>query len=332
MTIENIPWAVSGGKHSASVARMVAYAATGGAEGISGLGDLLVRQTTVASGNVRIGSGGAVLINRYPGVKNESYILRAGDETQVAVPANASGTTRYDLVVARVDDWNFPGAQAAPSSLPTDTVPVSKFQVITGVASSTTKATDLGLNYPAVALARIAIPGGTSSVTQAMITDLREMAQPRRKRDLRAKGIVAGRDDTLDATAGTGELWPNDGAWTVEVPEWATKVVILGTWGSILAPGGQAFAKNWLSFGYGRADVQNTQASNIDFTSFSTADPSRITATVADTLTIPKSMRGQSVSVYMMGQKINGPALFKADASTSVSVDMEFLEAPTEDI
>src|SRR4051794_20120017 len=136
MPLENIPWAVLDGITSASTGRMLAYTASGGEEGVAGIGDLLVRQTAVASGSVRVSSGGAILVNRYPGVKNESYFARAGDETLVAVPQNAGGSTRYDMLVVRIDDWNFAGAQAKPQTLPTNAVPVSKFQLITGVSSS----------------------------------------------------------------------------------------------------------------------------------------------------------------------------------------------------
>src|SRR5690242_5446929 len=155
MAFDPMPLAVKGGIHSEALLRMVAFRAAEGGEGVSGIGDLMVRQQSVASGNVDIAVGGATLVNRYPGVVNESYVGRASSLTSVAIAPNAGGATRYDLVIARIDDWNFPGSQAVPGALPTATVPVFKPVVLSGVAATAT-ARSLGLAYPAISLARIA--------------------------------------------------------------------------------------------------------------------------------------------------------------------------------
>lgn len=331
MTMENIPWALLGGITSASLARMVAYQATGGEEGVAGIGDFVVTQTTVASGNVVVGSGGAVMVNRYPGVKNESYMCRAGDPTNVAVPPNATGSSRTDMLICRIDDWNAPGGQAVPGSLPTDTVPAAKFQVITGVSSSAKKAKDLGLNYPAIALARITVPAGTSAITQAMITDLREKAVPRRKRDLRATAQLAGRDNSLVTTTAVGEQFPNDGLWTVEVPEWATRVRFVANWGSLQLAPGTNYSLLYVVFGWGTAFQFSSEASAVD-NAISGTSYSRVEGLVVGDLAVPAAARGASISVMMRGRKMDGTVALKADWATMISVDMEFLEAPTEDL
>ena len=331
MPLENIPWAVLGGKVSASVGRMLAYHATSKAEGIGDVGDMLVRQTSTASSSIRISAGGAVLKNRYPGVTNESYIVRAGDETVVAVPANNTGVTRYDMVIVRIDDWNFPGAQAVPASLPTDTVPVAKYQIVTNVSASVTKASQLGLNYPAIALALLTIPANTSTITTSMITSLREVAVPRRERRLLALGQSVGRDNSLIVGNASGERFPDDALWTIEVPDWATQVRVRGDWGGILAPAGASYGKIWLRLWDQTANVDNTQASLIDFTS-GKADPSRVQGMTADTRPVPAAVRGTSQKVAMVGQRLGGTTNLKADAATALVVDMEFLEAPTEDV
>lgn len=333
MAVELIPWMVKGGKHSANVGRMLAYAATQGAEGVSGVGDLVVKQAAVAAGKVTVGAGGAVILNRYPGARNETYIGRVTSTTDVTVPANASGATRYDLVIARIDDWNYAGAQPEPAagSLPTDTVPVFKLAVISGVAAATKTAAELNLNYPAIALARIAIPAGTSAITQAMITPLREVANPRRKRDLRAVGQLPGRNNTLASTAAEGEQFPNDGVFTMEVPAWASQAKIVATLSGIVVLAGTAYGITWVRFGHGRADVINTQPTAADFTS-PRNDPSRVTTMSADTINIPASMRGQSITVLLMGRKMSGSTNLGADANTAFALDVEFVEAPAEDL
>lgn len=331
MTMENIPWAIGGGIHSPAVARMLAYQATSGAEGIAGIGDFRVRQLTVAGGSVRIDAGGAIMVSRYAGAKNESYMCRAGDETTLAVPQNAGGSTRYDLVIARVDDWNMPGGQATPSTLPTNSVAAAKFQLITNVAATTTTAKQLNLGYPAIALARIAMPAATSAVTQAFITDLREVARPRRQRDVRSINLVAG--DALNFTGTSGEVWPDAASWTIEVPEWASACNVIARWDSISKAGSATAtqARIWVRFGHGRADVFNTSQGRLQG---SNTAAERVSVGTAERRTIPSTMRGQSINVLLQAYKEATPAgpAFTADAFSSITLDLEWLEAPSEDI
>ena len=95
MAVENIPWTIQGGKHSAGAARRVLFHATGGAEGVSSIGDMRVLQQTVAAGSVRVTPGSCVMVNRYPGALNESYDGRNASDTTVTIAANGSGSTRY---------------------------------------------------------------------------------------------------------------------------------------------------------------------------------------------------------------------------------------------
>jgi len=332
MPLENIPWAVLGGITSPSIGRMLAFHATAGEEGVGGVGDFLVRQTAVASGDVRIAPGGATIVSRYPGVQNESYMTRAGDETLVAIPQNAGGSTRYDLIVARIDDWNFAGAQATPDVLPTDEVPVGKFQVITGVPSNIKRAKELNLNYPAVALARVAIPAATAAVTQAMITDLREKVQPRRLRQLLTRAIVSGGEDSLTATSAAGESFP-DNLWTIEVPDWATRARIVATWNGVTIKTGSANGLLWVQLGYGRADLVKTQTTGWDTTAIT--NQQRQTWGAADDVAIPSTMRGQSINVGLWANIPTGTGSNRnpiLDAGSSVVLDIEFLEAPSEDV
>lgn len=327
MALENIPWAVLGGRHSASVARMLAFNATAGAEGVSGISDLRVTQQTVATGTVKVAAGGATIINRYPGVMNESYVARAGSSTTVAVAANSSGATRYDLLVLRIDDWNFPGAQATPGTLPTDTVPVAKFQVISNVAASVVSAAQLGLNYPALALARIAIPNGVSAITDAMITDLRKKTVPQADRLLLAKGTAASRSWFLDVTTDAGKVFPDDALWTnILVPTWATKANIVGTWGSLVFAEGGSNGYLWVVVGEGRGDAVPTQRTGFD--SAAGANKYRATFTTSDQIVIPPAMRGQNVTIALRGRSVTGLTSnwAEADAFSSISVDIQWLE------
>jgi hypothetical protein len=329
MAVENIPWMIQGGKHSAASGRRVLFHATGGAEGISSIGDLRVQQQAVATGSVKVGVGSCVMVNRYPGAVNESYDGKNASETTVTIAANGSGSTRYDLVIARIDDWNVAGQQATPGTLPTDTVAAFKLTVISGVSASVKTAKQLNLNYPAIALARIALPAATSAVTQAMITDLREKAVPRRQRHLQTFSVTAGTTDSLDVN---GEYFPNT-QFTVEVPEWATHARVTATWYGVRFPSGTTrYGTVHLRIGAGRADVINTQSTGFD-PAVTTANTSRNTLGLADVRSIPATMRGQSITVAPIGTMSGGAGGFIAmDGLSSIVVDIEWLEAPTEDV
>lgn len=330
MALENIPWAVLGGRHSASVARMLAFNATGGAEGVAGIGDLQVKQQASAAASVQVAPGGATIINRYPGVINEAYVARAGSSTTVAVAGNSSGSTRYDLLVLRVDDWNFPGAQATPATLPTDSVPAVKFQVISNVPSGTVSAAELNLNYPALALARIAVPNGATTITDAMITDLRKKTVPQSARRLLSKGTADTRSWFLDVTTDAGKVFPDDALWTsIRVPDWATRANIVGTWGSLKFASGGSWGYLWVVLGEGRGDAVASQRTGFD--SAAGADPYRASFTTADQVTIPPAMRGQLITIALRGRSVTGLTgnWAEADEFSSISVDIEWLEEPS---
>lgn len=330
MAFDPIALAVKGGIHSEALLRMVAY--RDGGEGVTAAGALSVKQQSVASGNVDIATGGAILVNRYPGVVAESYVGRASSLTSVAIAPNAGGATRYDLLIARIDDWNFPGSQAVPGALPTSTVPVFKPVVLSGVAATAT-ARSLGLAYPAIDLARIAIPAGTSAITQAMITDLRQLANPRRLRSLLTKAIVTGQESNLDTTAGAGKKWPATTAFTTDIPEWATRArIIWGVKGARIASG-QAYGPTWTKVGVGDASMVATQT--VYWDTGNANNVVRLDIGGSDDIYIPVGLRGKkSAVIEIWGSVAAGSASTaypRADASSSVAIDIEFLEAPAQD-
>ena len=131
---------------------------------------------------------------------------------------------RSDLVVARITDPQYEGQPPADP----DDFDYAYVDIIQGVSSSTRSARDLNLSYPAIALARIDLPASTGTVQASHITDLRELAQPRSVRFLRAYALVSGDGSfELTSTGENGAAWPEPqdlpsmGAWRVDVPEWA---------------------------------------------------------------------------------------------------------------
>lgn len=219
MVWDPTPWFVGGGaEHSAEVARLLAHAATGGADGIITPGDLKVVPLAVPGTSIRVAPGGALIPNRYAGGGQQTYIGRLPSQDVVPVVATGSAGGRSDLVVARVLDPQYEGQP------PADPVAFQyvRTEIIQGVPAGTTSAAALGLTYPAIELARIDLPASTATVTSAMITDLRSVAVPR----ILTGQIMAfpTKDDNMPT--GGFSWWP-ELSTAVECPSWATHLDIV---------------------------------------------------------------------------------------------------------
>jgi hypothetical protein len=203
--------------------RSFANAATRDSQGINLPGDLKVTALGTPGEAVNIATGATIIRNaQQPG---ESYIGRARTTTQVAIPRNNTGSVVRHLLIARIIDpdyspWQPSGSAGAPN---TDVATGPYFQpfLVSGVAANVVRASQV-VSYAAVALARIdvaSVASGASPVTQAMIVDCREMAQPR---IAFAYDIQRGLSTEFVAvTDTTYKDWPSN-SLQVYVPRWAT--------------------------------------------------------------------------------------------------------------
>ena len=306
MALDTVPWFVGGGaEHSPSVARMLAYAATNGATGVISPEDLKVTALPTPGTAVRIMPGGAALLNRYPGATNQSYTVRNATATDVEVTATGSsgGATRYLLL--RVDDPEFGGqAPANPRTGP---------YVRPVLVSSITN-----LAYPFVALAKIVQPANTATITQAMITDLREVANPRARRDVLSAASTA---LTLTSTT-TAQVWPSVRP-SIAIPEWANWVNVIYHVSAFTQRGGAADAE--LRVYMGETPIGGAVLLDLD----AVGDGVRQTTFVTGSGTIPANLRGTNVLFGVKGIRLavaNHPGIFGADGSTHVAVDCQFEE------
>jgi hypothetical protein len=230
MAWDSVPWFVGGGaQHSPEVARLMAYAATSGAEGIVTPGDLKVRALAVPGGSVRVAAGAALVKNRATGGTSQTYVARNPIEDVVAIGPTGSGAGRVDLIVAQIED---PFMAGEPWQNPSDprVGPYVYTRVIPNVPAGTKSLQDIPAysGRSAITLARVDIPASTGTITSAMITDLRKLALPRESRYV--KIIPAGATDK-DLTSSTFTFWPPSGngvnsAIKLPVPSWATKAFI----------------------------------------------------------------------------------------------------------
>lgn len=293
-------WAIDGVEVPASVARMLAYVAGGGAEGIVEPGGLKVQPLAVPGTSVRVMPGAAMVKNRYPGGSLQSYPIYEQVQQTVPIVATGSGGGRADLVIARVRDPQYVAGAAGVT-----------FEVIQGVPASSGAAYVESLAYPALALARVTIPASTATITAGMITDLRALARPRTslwRRSSTAPG-------TGSLTSTTRVRWPNI-VHQVPVPSWATHVNVKADISGAYA-GGSAAANLFVSVG--TSGVSSSAA--ID-----TSTAARLSSTVVGDFALNATDRAAgTIAVEMQGNKYAG-GNFLADHATPVAFDLLFEE------
>lgn len=307
MALDTVPWFIGGGaEHSPAVARTLAYAATSGATGVIGPDDLRVTSLPSPGAGVRILPGGGVMENRYPGGTQQSYVVRNPSATDATVSATGSsgGSTRY--VVLRIDDPEFGGQAPANVVLGPYVRPV--------LVSSITN-----LAYPFLPLAKITQPANTSVITQAMITDLRQLANPRSRREvLSAAAGVA----TLSSTS--GQIFPSYTP-AIPVPEWATWVQILVHLSGFKQTASLAEGNLQVTMG----GTPMGGALNLDFDNV--VDGVRHTTLVTGGGAVPEALRGTSPAFGLRGTRTNAssrPGQFVTDSSTHMAIDVQFSERP----
>ena len=323
MAMERVPYLVGGGfEHSAEVMRAMLAASTSGAEGIVNSGDFKVQPLAVPGTSVRVAPGNALIRNSYGGGQAQTYACRAGSETEVSIEATGSAGSRTDLIVARIDDPTYQGGAFDPL-----TFEAARFEVIKGVPASTKTVAELGLSYPAIALARVKLPASTGTVTAAMITDLRSVALPRVQRHLFTHNLSNEETDAINPPVGDemGEAWPNV-FWNFTIPDWATRVRVRAILGGVRVEekSPNNYGNLFVRFGtvptgfstqYGRWD--NSMAGGV----------TRQTFMVADDRTVPSSFRGIDTRAYIRATRkndnLNVPLL---DTFSSISLDLEFYE------
>ena len=224
MTFEGVPWAIGGGAEvPVEAGRLVAYAATGGADGVSVAGDLKVLPLAVPGSSVRVMKGSATMPSRAAGTDQQSYAVRNLSEDLVAITATGSGAGRSDMVIVRVEDSTIAGE---PWATPADPIngPYVFPRVLEGVPASAIVSNQAARDYletqgfTAIPLAGVTLPVSTGTVDASMISDLRNLARPRT--DIIPAHPAPPVPSWL-TTAGVDVVWPGGGP-TVDVPDWAT--------------------------------------------------------------------------------------------------------------
>lgn len=318
MALDNTPWVVGGGaQHSPEVARQLAYAATKGSNGVAGVSDLKVTAQPIPTNTVAVAPGAANLVNRYPGGGQQTYVLRAGTQTDVPVTATGSSGGRTDLIVARVLDPQYEGAAPADPV----TFQYARITVIEGVPAATKTAKELNLGYPATELAKVTLPANTGTVTAGMITDLRRVANPRRDRAM----VTVFPSATVNLPTAAYAAWPLAAGQRplVTVPEWATRIDIVAHLSGVkfTQSGGSLSAAGIRTVFGGAAAAENGVLVQ------DAADTSgRYHYTLIGTHLVSEAQRGTDVYLDLQAVRSAGAGVWTADYQTSIVIDWEFSE------
>ena len=306
-------YAVDGGMVPAAMARRATHALSSGANGVVGIHDLKVTALPTAGAGVQISRGSALAAMRTTGAHGmETYVISQDSTFNLDVPPTG-GSARTDFIIARVMDWHFTGEE--PPADPT-TALYWEFARVSTLS---------GITYPFVPLARIAIPANRASITGAMITDIREVAIPRRERHVMTRRINSEDVDRLTTIGGTGESWPDVAHVDLMVPEWATHANVVAMFAQVEVPAGIEF-DGVVFWALGTTDPAYIRTQDVRVTIDNTGgSKTRETLVAAGTVRIPENMRGRAWRSHTRGRRLSGTPIEFTSGSASV-MDVEFVE------
>lgn len=225
MALEGVPWMVNLAEHSAEVGRLLAFAATGGGEGVASPGDFKVIASAIPDGNIHVAPGAAVALNRGEGGASQSYLIRNVSDTVAAMTPQPAGGPRYDLVCVIVEDPQYAGMPDPPD---VQDGPYVRIEVYENVDAATRYLSEVDADQTGYAIARVKFDASDGTVTNADITDLRELVQPRRKEVVLAVN-AAGTTNLTNADA----VNPPEATSSQLVPAWATHVLLEAHWSGV---------------------------------------------------------------------------------------------------
>ncbi|MFE1767314.1 hypothetical protein ACFW81_24230 [Streptomyces angustmyceticus] len=313
MALNPTPIATTGATHTAQQFRMMLRDLARDNEGVTTGLDLKVTALGTPGAGVQISDGSAVIAGKVSSVQGSYTAYNIGSDT-VSVSATG-GSPRSDMLVLRVEDPDYEGTRDPASD------PIVFWEVVPNVSSS---ATTVPAGYSAIPLARIDIPASTATITNAMIVDLRKVANPRRDRTLWTY-FAANPAVYISGTSETWQNFPTGAHWTIPVPAWAASVKVVLHAACIGLDTGYAFGGLTFNFG-GKEAAQWVSIDDNQGTGFR-----RNTLLVADTLSLTDTagaaLRGTNVTLQVrMRTRSSNAGHIIVDGATTFVADIEFTE------
>lgn len=308
MTLAQPPLLVHGADHPARATRLLIRDLARGGQGITEAADLKVTPLQRPACGVRVADGSAVIHGARPwqGSYGQSNI---GDALVDIAPTGPFART--DLLVLRIEDPQYEGDRDPAGG------DVGYFHVVQGIDAA---ATSVPEGMTAIPLARITLPRDTGTITADMITDLRQLANPRHRHDVFTAHPAT--TQQLPGERGTWRTWPSEAAWDVNIPAWATQATIALTLSGLRIEGGTVLAelRTQLGGAAGKATVVDDNQSGIH----------RVPATLAHAYPLTTSLRGtvQRLAVQTNQNAKYGKGDLYVAEGTAIVATVDFTESP----
>jgi hypothetical protein len=314
MTFQTAVYAVDGNAEPGAFLRLMLQSATIGSQGVVGHLDVQVTQTGTPSSGIIITPGAVVVLGAETAFQGSYYGYNVGNDTTLTIAATG-GSPRSDMIVARAEDPTWAGSPWGNPASGQIIFP----RVLSGVASNATQPPG-GIS---------AIPASTSTITNAMIHDLRYVCTPQRIFQMNAlAGTGAESSGTNPWHVGTGATaWPPGASFPVFIPPWATTMVMswsineLAYWN---VGNGHARGNVWPVFGASvGSPVLSFPQSLVNSTA--TSGPGRHTIGGGSSVSIGPSLRN-TTQTLQFAQNTDGTntAIMSWDEGCSLTVLYEF--------
>lgn len=337
-------WFVGGGvAHSASDARRMLYAATGGGEGVGGETAFKVVPLDTPGAGFRVLPGTAMVASRF--ASDEMYQAVADVAETFTNPA--ATTARSDMVILRVEDPWANNSPWPPEGI-TTLDDVLKIRVLSNVPATARTLADVPgqQDTTGLPLARIDYPASTGTITDGMITDLRWLpgAAPTAppsggagvasaaisKNYPMPAGATGNEGEQITVTGAAGQVWPAAAPATwgdVQIPAAATHANVLVVCSSTFSDTGSSSSKK-SSWGEIWVALGTAESARLGWDTPEGVGPQRLPIIITKEMAIPQALRGTKqqlkVMARLLGSAAGGAAPAILDSRSEVSVRVEF--------
>lgn len=350
------PWVIDqNALITAQQARLLAYMACNGSQGVLGNAHLTVSPTTTPSATVNIAPGAFAIKNTGVGGDFEAYVGKFSvADTVTLTPTGAAART--DLIIGRVENpyaagtgsWAFPADQAA-----------GPYWFIRGIEGVTpTNIPDVvtwNPTWSAIPLARITRPANTGIVQASHITDLRALVTLATERitviqqptpdptpqvpnpttptpttpdvpvvshDIWTGVVHCSAASTLSHTQSAWIDWPAVATFQVPVPSWAVTCDFLGS-----------FNPQYDDDTYGEVRLKFNDGATLPITFDENEDSGyqRANIPVVGVYDLPANVRGKVITVKLQAHMLdpsNEPGNLKTRAGVYLALQINFKRAP----
>ncbi|MGO3021961.1 MAG: hypothetical protein ACTIIH_01825 [Brevibacterium sp.] len=295
-------WAVGGeAENPIEGARLSLYAALRGARGVILPNDMKVSALPVPGPFVRIVQGAATSPNDYLGIDGgaQQYAGREDSHTDFPVAATGSSGAQTKYLIWAVHD-----EQHEPGLTPDDPVndPRGTYQWVSSIN---------GLTFPHAPLVRLNQPANTATITKEMLTDIRELASPRKDFGQFSRPRVAGDNVgttpnlvtrwSVDSKEYYGEFFPGGdnipNVGQIYLPHWATHMNVSAKWmGLSMNTSANPRGRYWIEYGDEYRSHTWTGGRQYEFSTQQFGfSPTQTEWSLEDAVPIPKKLRGKNV-------------------------------------